>query len=61
LKLLNYHRKTLQGIDTSNGFLNRSLIAQEIIARIDKCNIKQKSICTAKETIEGRGILQNNL
>jgi hypothetical protein len=44
--------KTFWALSTGNDFLNRIPIAQEIIARIDKCDcIKLKSFCTAKETI----------
>jgi secreted Zn-dependent insulinase-like peptidase len=49
LKLL---QKTLQDVHIGNDFLTRTLIAQKIIARIDKLDYtKLKSFCIAKETI----------
>jgi hypothetical protein len=52
LKLLEENiRKILEDIGIDNDFLNRTPIAQEIRARIDKWDcIKLKSFCTAKET-----------
>jgi hypothetical protein len=45
--------KTLEDIDIGNHFLNRTPIAQEIRARIDKWyNIKLKSFCTSEETLQ---------
>jgi hypothetical protein len=42
----------IQDKGLGNDFLNRTLIAQEIIVRIDKWDcIKLKSFCTAKEII----------
>jgi hypothetical protein len=44
--------KTHEGIDVGKNFLNKTLIAQEIIARIDKWDhITLKSFCTGKETM----------
>jgi hypothetical protein len=44
--------ETFEDLVISNSFLNRSLIAQGRIAKIDKWNhIKFKDFCTAKETI----------
>jgi hypothetical protein len=44
--------KTLEDIDIGNHFLNRTPIAQEIRARIDKWDcIKLKSFCTSEETV----------
>jgi hypothetical protein len=53
LKLLEEHiKKTLEDLGIGNDFLNRTLIAQEIRARIDKWGyIKLKSFFTAKEII----------
>jgi hypothetical protein len=46
--------KTLQDKGILNDFLNRTLKAQEIRARIDKLNcIKSKSFCTAKKQPPG--------
>jgi hypothetical protein len=36
LKHLNYYRKPLEDIGIDNNFLNRTPVAQEIRARIDK-------------------------
>jgi hypothetical protein len=56
LKHGNYYRKkigkTLEDRVISNYVLNRTPIAQEIRARIDKWDcIELKSFCTSKETI----------
>jgi hypothetical protein len=52
MKLRNNYGKTLEETGTDNDFLNRTLIPQEIRARIDKRDcVKLKSFCTSKETI----------
>jgi hypothetical protein len=44
--------KTLEGISIDGAFLNRTSVAQEIRARIDKWDcIKFKNLGTSKETI----------
>jgi hypothetical protein len=44
--------KSLQDTGTGSYFLNRTPVAQEIRARIDKWDcIKLKSFCTSKEAI----------
>jgi RNA-binding protein YhbY len=44
--------KTLEDIGKGSYILNRTVIAQEIRARLDTQDlIKLKSLCTAKETI----------
>jgi hypothetical protein len=53
LKLLEENiGETLQDLGIGDDFLNRTLIAQKIIGRIDKWDcIKFKRFCTAMETV----------
>jgi hypothetical protein len=52
LKDFNVRTKTLEHIGLASYFLNRTPIAQETRARIDKWDYtKLKSFCTSKETV----------
>jgi hypothetical protein len=44
--------EAFQGIGIGNDFLNKTLITQEIIIRIDKWDCIKLKTCTAKETTE---------